>query len=312
MMEAGSNQKSRVLFASQRSREKAREERAFWGFISPWLFGLIFFTGGPFIASFLMSFTDYDVVHSPVFNGLKNYSNLFHDHIFYKSLLVTLLYVALSVPFTIIASLLLAVLLNQKVKGVSFFRTFYYAPSIIAGVSVAYLWSWLLNPEFGLVNTLLYEVFGVQGPGWFTSSNTVVISMVIIRLTSLGTTMVIFLAGLQSLPTDLYEAAEIDGASKMRKFFSMTIPLISPIILFNTILEMIGSFQVFTEAFVITKGGPDWNSYFYLLYLFNTAFGEFKMGYASAQAWILFFIIFALTMVFLWTSKRFVYYEYNK
>lgn len=312
MNQTGAVQELGKPFKSKKSRERIREERAFWLFISPWLFGLIFFTGGPFIASFMMSFTDYDVVNSPVFTGFSNYSNLFHDHIFYKSLQVTLLYVALSVPFTIISSLLLAVLLNQKVKGIHLFRTFFYAPSIIAGVSVAYLWSWLLNPEFGLVNSLLSEIFGIQGPGWFTSSNTVVISMVLIRLTSLGTTMVIFLAGLQSLPTDLYEAAEIDGAGRVRKFLKITVPLISPIILFNTILEIIGSFQVFTEAFVITKGGPDWNSYFYLLNLFNTAFGEFKMGYASAQAWILFFIIFVLTMLFLWASKRFVHYEYNK
>ena len=207
---------------------------------------------------------------------------------------------------------LLAVLLNQKVKGLAFFRTFYYAPSVISGVSVAYLWAWLLNPDFGVVNSIIYDVFGIQGPKWFHSSTMVVPSMVLMQLTALGSTMVIFLAGLQTLPDDLYEAAQIDGAGKIRQFFNITVPLISPVILFNTIIGIITSFQIFTQAYVITKGGPDWNSYFYVYYLFETAFAKFQMGYASAQAWILFVIIFILTMLALLISRRFVYYEYVK
>ena len=289
-----------------------REERAFWIFASPWIVGTVLFTGGPMIASLFLSFSRYDIISSPVFVGLENYIQLFQDKLFYKSLSVTAYYVLLSVPFTIISALLLAVLLNQKVKGLAFFRTFYYAPSVISGVSVAYLWAWLLNPDFGVVNSILYDVFGIQGPKWFHSSTMVVPSMVFMQLTALGSTMVIFLAGLQTLPDDLYEAAQIDGAGKIRQFFNITVPLISPVILFNTIIGIITSFQIFTQAYVITKGGPDWNSYFYVYYLFETAFAKFQMGYASAQAWILFVIIFILTMLALLISRRFVYYEYVK
>jgi multiple sugar transport system permease protein len=299
------------LSKRKRHPEAIKEERAFWIFISPWVIGFLMFTGGPILASLLLSFTNYNVIDTPKFVGLGNYSTLFQDKLFYKSLRVTTYYAALAVPFTIISSLLLAVLLNQKVKGQAIFRTLYYTPSIVSGVSVAFLWSWLLNKEFGVVNSLLFQWFGIKGPGWFADPNLVIPSMVLMQLTALGTTMVIFLASLQSLPSDLYEAAEIDGASRTKQFFKITIPLISPVILFNAIVGIIGSFQIFTQAYVITKGGPDWNSYFYIYYIFNTAFAQFRMGYASAQAWILFMIIFALTAFALWGSRRFVYYEYD-
>ena len=201
-------------------------------------------------------------------------------------------------------------MLNQKVKGQAFFRTMYYAPSVISGVSVAFLWSWLLNPDFGIVNSFLSDL-GIQGPGWFTSTKMVIPSMVLMQLTSIGGTMIIFLASLQSLPTELYEAAAIDGASKLKQFFKITIPIISPVILFNTIMSIIASFQIFTQAYIITRGGPDWMSYFYVLYLFDTAFGQFRMGYAAAQAWILFLIIFSFTMLSLWASRKLVHYEYD-
>jgi multiple sugar transport system permease protein len=298
-------------FKRKRNPESAREERAFWIFISPWIIGFLFFTGGPILASLFLSFSEYNVISTPKFIGFENYTTLFQDKLFYKSLSVTFYYAMLAVPFTIISSLLLAVLLNQKIKGQAIFRTLYYTPSIISGVSVSFLWSWLLNPQFGVVNSLLFQWFGIEGPGWFTSAQLVIPSMALMQLTSLGGTMVIFLASLQSLPTDLFEAASIDGAGKVRKFFNITIPLISPVILFNSIIGIISSFQVFTQAYVITKGGPDWNSYFYVLYLFNTAFGQFRMGYASAQAWILFFVILSLTLLFLWASKKLVHYEYD-
>ncbi len=291
--------------------ETAREERSFWIFITPWIIGFLLFTGGPIIASLFLSFTNYDVVSTPKFIGIENYTGLFHDKLFYKSLGVTAYYAILAVPFQIFFGLLLAVLLNQKVKGQAFFRTMYYAPTVISGVSIAFLWSWLLNPDFGAVNVFLSEYLHVQGPGWFTDTKTVIPSMVLMQLTALGGTMVIFLASLQSLPTDLYEVASLDGASRFTKFFKITVPLISPVILFNGIIGLISSFQVFTQAYVITKGGPDWMSYFYVYYLFNTAFAQFRMGYASSQAWVLFIIIFALTMLSLWISKRYVYYEYD-
>ncbi|WP_274361856.1 carbohydrate ABC transporter permease [Paenibacillus thermotolerans] len=291
--------------------ELLKEERAFWIFISPWVIGFLLFTGGPIIASLFLSFTNYNVIDPPAFIGFGNYNALFHDKLFYKSLSVTTYYAVLSVPFTIVCSLLLAVLLNQKIRGQAVFRTLYYAPTIVSGVSVAFLWSWLLNKDFGVVNSLLYQWFGIQGPGWFSDGRWVIPSMVLMQLTALGGTMVIFLASLQSMPSDLYESAEIDGANRLTKFFRITIPLISPVILFNGIIGIISSFQIFTQAYVITRGGPDWNSYFYVYYLFNTAFAQFRMGYASAQAWILFIVIFALTLLALWGSKRFVYYEYD-
>ncbi|MDB4868300.1 MAG: transporter permease [Cohnella sp.] len=302
---------SAVKVKNKMNPERAREERAFWLFISPWAIGFILFSGGPILASLLLSFANYNVINIPKFIGIENYTGLFADKLFYKSLSVTVYYVVLTVPFTMISSLLLAVLLNQKVRGQAIFRTLYYTPAIISGVAVAYLWSWLLNPEFGVVNSLLGQWFGIHGPGWFTRSSTVIPSMVLMQLTSIGGTMVIFLASLQSLPSDLYESASIDGASRVRQFFRITIPLISPVILFNSIIGIISSFQAFTQSYIITKGGPDWNSYFYVYYLFNTAFAEFRMGYASAQAWVMFIIVFVLTLLALAAAKKLVYYEYD-
>jgi len=291
--------------------EQRREERAFWLFISPWAIGFICFVGGPMVASLVLSFTSYNVIDPPQWVGLDNYLGLAKDNLFYQSLKVTGLYVLLAVPFTILVSLLLAILLNLKVRGQPFFRTFFYAPTVVSGVSIAFLWSWLLNPDFGVVNSVIYDLFGVRGPGWFTSTSWVVPSFVLMRLTALGSTIIIFLASLQSLPDELSEAASIDGAGRLVRFFKITVPLISPVILFNTIVTLINSFQIFTEAYVITKGGPEWGSYFYILYLFDTAFAQFRMGYASAQAWILFVIIFVLTMLSLWVSRKMVHYEYD-
>lgn len=290
------------------TKRQKREERAFWIFISPWVIGFVLFTGGPIIASMYLSFTNYNVQSAPQFLGLSNYADLFKDPLFIKSLSVTAYYTLLVVPFDIIVSLLLAVLLNQKVKAQTLFRTIFYAPTIISGVAISFIWEWMLNPQFGLVNYWL-SFIGIPNIQWFQGDSTVIPSFVLMSLTSIGGTMIIFLASLQSLPTELYEAAEIDGASKFRQFFRITVPLVSPVILFNVILGIIGSFQVFTQAYVITQGGPDYNSYFYVFYLFNTAFSEFKMGYASAQAWILFIIIALLTYISLKVSNRYVYYD---
>ncbi|GAF21178.1 MULTISPECIES: carbohydrate ABC transporter permease [Shouchella] len=289
-----------------------REEKYFWLFISPWLIGFTVFIAGPMIASLYFSFTDYAIMGEASFVGLQNFVNLFSDPLFYRSLFVTTAYAALAVPFSIVLAIGLALLLNAKIKGQAFFRTFFYAPSIISGVSVAFLWMWILNPQFGVVNSFLYEVFGLTGPGWFTDPYTVIPSFVLMQLTAVGSTMIIFLASLQQLPKELYEAAAIDGASAWRRFRNITIPLISPIILFNVIISIIASFQIFTQAYVITDGGPDWMSYFYVYYLFETAFFQNRMGYASAQAWILFLIIFVLTFLALYVSRKNVHYEYDK
>ncbi|MCM3311117.1 carbohydrate ABC transporter permease [Shouchella clausii] len=289
-----------------------REEKYFWLFISPWLVGFLLFIGGPILASLYFSFTDYAIMDTATFVGLQNFINLFSDPLFYRSLFVTFAYAALAIPFTMIVGLGLAMLLNMKIKGQAFFRTFFYAPSIISGVSVAFLWMWILNPQFGIVNSILYELFGIQGPGWFTDPYTVIPSFVLMQLTAVGSTMIIFLASLQQLPKELYEAAAIDGAGAWRRFRNITVPLISPVILFNGIIALISSFQIFTQAYVITDGGPDWMSYFYVYYLFETAFFQNRIGYASAQAWILFLIIFALTFLSLYVSRKSVHYEYDK
>lgn len=293
---------------ARRGNAFRREEKAFWLFSLPWIVGFIVFVGGPIVASLILSFTDYNVQSAAIFTGLKNYIDLFQDPLFVKSLIVTGYYTLLVVPFDIIIALLLAVLLNQKVKGQAIFRTVFYAPTVISGVAISFIWEWLLNPQYGLVNYVLSFV-GINNLQWFSGDSSVIPSFVLMSLTSIGGTMIIFLASLQSLPSDLYEAAEIDGAGKFTKFLRLTVPLISPVILFNVIIGIIGSFQVFTPAYVITQGGPDYNSYFYVYYLFNTAFSEFKMGYASAQAWILFIIISILTFLSLRVSKRYVYYE---
>ncbi|MFS0788385.1 sugar ABC transporter permease [Shouchella sp. 1P09AA] len=289
-----------------------REEKYFWLFISPWILGFTVFIAGPMIASLYFSFTDYAIMGEATFVGFQNFMNLFSDPLFYRSLFVTTAYAALAVPFTIILAIALALLLNAKIKGQAFFRTFFYAPSIISGVSVAFLWMWILNPQFGIVNSFLYEVFGITGPGWFTDPYTVIPSFVLMQLTAVGSTMIIFLASLQQLPKELYEAAVIDGASAWRRFRNITVPLISPIILFNVIISIIASFQIFTQAYVITDGGPDWMSYFYVYYLFETAFFQNRIGYASAQAWILFILIFVLTFLALYVSRKNVHYEYDK
>lgn len=290
------------------SVRQRHEERAFWAFISPWIIGFILFTGGPIIASLLLSFSSYNVQTAPQFTGLQNYVDLFNDPLFTKSLSVTAFYTLLVVPFNIILALLLAVLLNQKVKGQALFRTLFYAPTVISGVAISFIWEWMLNPQFGLVNYWL-SFIGIDNIQWFQGDNSVIPSFVLMTTTSIGGTMIIFLASLQSLPTDLYEAAEIDGASRFMQFFRITVPLLSPVILFNVIIGIIGSFQVFTPAYVVTQGGPDYNSYFYVYYLFNTAFSEFRMGYASAQAWILLVIIALLTYLSLKISDRYVYYD---
>ncbi len=248
---------------------------------------------------------------APVFIGLDNFIHLFQDPLFYKSLGVTFYYAALAIPFTMMVGLALALLLNANIKGQAFFRTFFYAPSIISGVSVAFLWMWILNPQFGIVNSLLYQLFGIEGPGWFTDTATVIPSFVLMHLTAVGGTMIIFLASLQQLPKELYEAAAIDGAGVWTRFRHITIPMISPVILFNAIIALISSFQIFTQAYVITDGGPDWMSYFYVYYLFETAFFQYRIGYASAQAWVLFVIIFVLTLLSLLVSRKSVHYEYD-
>ncbi len=286
-----------------------REERYFYLCISPWIAGFLIFTAGPIVASLFFSFCNYDVVTPPNWVGIQNYKRLISDPLFWQSLKVTSYFSLASVPLGIILSLIIAILLNQNIKGLTWFRTIYYMPSVISGVAVALLWMWIFNPEFGVLNFLLWELFHIQGPAWLMSEEWVIPALIIMSLWGIGGDIVIYLAGLQGIPTELYEAAEIDGANSFNKFLNITIPMMSPVLLFTLIMGIINSFQVFTQAYVMTRGGPHYASLFYVLYIYQNAFQFFSMGYASALSWILFLIILALTFLIFKSSPLWVYYE---
>jgi multiple sugar transport system permease protein len=286
-----------------------RRNLTYFIFLAPWLLGFIIWTGGPLIASIYLSLTQYDIMTPPKWLGLGNYRTLFADNLFWQALKVTTVYTFLSVPLSMLASLGIAVLLNQKVPGLGVFRTIFYLPTVTTGVAVALLWVWMLQPDFGLINNLLWSVFHIRGPSWLYDENWVIPALILKSLWGLGGPMLIYLAALQGIPTQLTEAAELDGANVWQRFWSVTLPMISPVILFNLVMGIIGSFQVFTDAYVMTKGGPNYASYFYVYYLYQNAFQFFKMGFASAQAWVLFLIILVFTALTIRSSSIWVYYE---
>ncbi|MCY3799858.1 MAG: sugar ABC transporter permease, partial [Chloroflexi bacterium] len=224
------------------------------------------------------------------------------------SLKITVVFSAVSIPLNIVFGLAIAMLLNTNIRGLSTFRTIYYLPAILSGVAVALMWRWIFSSDFGLINAAL-NVVGIQGPAWLADRAWVIPSFVVMRLWSVGGGMVIYLAGLQSIPTDLYEAAEIDGANWWRRIRHITLPMLSPTIFFQLIVGVIFSMQIFTEAFIMTNGGPANASLFFILYLYRKAFQDFQMGYASALAWLLFVVILLLTLVLFRTAKSWVYYE---
>lgn len=292
-------------------RFSIRQREAFWFYalISPWVIGFLAFTAVPLLASLYFSFTRYDVVSAPVWSGFTNYLRLADDDLFLKALQVTTVYTFVTVPLGIVVSLALALLLNRDVPGVRFFRTAIYLPTVTSGVALALLWMWLFNPEFGLINYVVEQLTGWRGPLWLQSETWVMPALVIMALWGVGGTMVIYLAGLQGIPTELYEAAELDGATGWRRLLSITLPLMSPVIFFTAITGMIGTFQVFTTAQVATNGGPNYASLFYVLYLYQVAFRNFQMGYASALAWVLFVIVLVLTILAFRSSASWVHYE---
>jgi multiple sugar transport system permease protein len=301
-----------VTRASPRHRPGSlarREEIAFFLFASPWLIGFFAWTIGPMVASLVLSLTHYDIITSPQFTGLDNYVKMFTgDNLVPQALKVTVLYALGAVPLQLVTALALALLMNQQIRGITIFRTIYYTPAVIAGVPVALLWTWIFNPDFGIINNLLGDV-GIQGPKWLFDETWVIPAFVIMSLWSIGAAMIIYLAGLQGIPQHLYEAAEIDCAGPWTKFANVTIPMISPIIFFNAVMGIIVSFQIFTPAYVMTRGGPDNASLFMGLYLYNNAFEYFQMGYASALAWLVFVVIMGLTLVVIRSSPYWVYYE---
>ncbi|HLG50638.1 MAG TPA: sugar ABC transporter permease [Chloroflexota bacterium] len=297
------------LPARRRSHLARQEAIAFYLFVAPWIIGFLVFTAGPVVASAYLSLTQYDIANPPVFIGLGNYVALARDPLFWKSLSVTTSYAILALPLGLVASIALALLLNLRLPGLSIWRTIYYLPSVTSGVAVALLWQWIFQPTFGLLNVVLYQVFHVVGPQWLYDSNWVIPAFVIMSLWSVGGSMLIYLGGLQNIPTQLYEAAEIDGAGAWARLWHITLPMLTPVILFNLILGIIGVFSYFTNAYVMTQGGPNYASYFYLLALYQNAFEFLKMGVASAQAWIFFVIVLVLTIITLKSANYWVYYE---
>jgi len=290
-------------------RQARSEERLFYFIISLWAAGFLLFELGPLLASVFFSFTHYDIVSPARWFGLGNYSMIAVDHLFWQSLKVTCLYSLGGVGLGMVASLATALLLNRKIYGVSLFRTLFYLPSVISGVAVSLLWMWLFNPDLGLINSLLWSLFRIQGPGWIYVEDWALPSLIVMSLWGVGGSIVIYLASLQGIPTELYEAAEIDGADSWVRLLSITLPMMSPVIFFNLIMGIIGSFQVFTQGYVMTKGGPHNATLFYVLYLYRYAFQYLQMGYASALAWILFLILLVLTMLVFRSATAWVYYE---
>jgi multiple sugar transport system permease protein len=281
----------------------------FYLLISPWLVGLLLFVVGPMLASLVISFTRWDLLSPAKFIGLKNYEKMFtRDPLFWQSLKVTVIYTAVYVPVELAGGLVLALLMNQKLRGVGVFRTVYYLPSVLPGVAFVVLWMWILHPDVGLVNTVLSYV-GIEGPRWLADPRWALPALLMMSLWGLGRSMVIYLASLQGIPQHLYEAAAIDGAGRWHSFWRITLPLLTPTVFFNLVLSVISTFQTFTSAFVATDGGPLDSTLFYVLYLFRQAFQFFNMGYASALAWVLFLIILLLTLVIVRSSDRWVYYE---
>lgn len=286
-----------------------RQQEIKWGylFLLPWIVGFIFLSAGPILFSLGLSFSQWDMFSPVRFVGLENYQTMFGDYLFWQSLKVTVIYASLGIPVYLTVSLFIALLLNQKVKGLVFFRSVFYLPVVISGVATAILWQWIFSGRFGVLNWLLFKI-GIEGPNWLYSEHWALPALVIMGLWRVGTSMLVYLAGLQGIPTALYEAAEVDGAGWWWKFWKITLPLISPMTLFNLIMQVIWSFQIFTQAFIMTGGGPLNATLFYVLYLYRVAFEELRMGYGSALAWVFFAIIFGCAIFLFKTSAWWVYY----
>jgi multiple sugar transport system permease protein len=314
-----------VLAYKRRRREygyRRREIGAAMVFLSPWIIGFAVFVGGPIFFSILFSFMRYDVLTPARYDGIHNYRELLSDSVFYQSLWNTLV-MLIRIPLGMAVALAIALLLNRSIRAIGFYRTAFYMPAILPMVASSLLWIWLFNPTQGLFNGIIGWLIDtrvahwierafnfhfilplwLQDPAWSKPS------LIIMSLWTAGAGMIIWLAGLQSIPPQLYEAASIDGAGAWRRFTSVTIPMLTPYILFNLIVGLIGTMQIFGEAYVMTAGGPQDSTLFYAYYLFKQAFQYFRMGYASALAWVLFLIVLILTVVQLWLSKKWVHYE---
>ena len=293
---------------------RRREARAAYVFLAPWFIGLFLVTVGPMLASLYLSFTDYSLLEEARWIGWDNYEKMFfEDTRFIQSLKVTTIYVVVSVPLQLIFALALALALDRGLRGLSFYRSIYYLPSLLGGsVAIAILWRKIFGTD-GLVNSVL-GFFGIEGTGWVSDPETALGTLILLHVWTFGAPMVIFLAGLRQIPQSYYEAAAVDGASKIRQFWSITMPLLTPIIFFNLVLEVIKSFQSFTQSFIVSggTGGPVDSTLFYTLYLYLKGFKSYEMGYAAAMAWVLLLIIAGLTGVNFLASKYWVFYGDSK
>ncbi|MET3574249.1 carbohydrate ABC transporter permease [Bhargavaea ullalensis] len=295
----------------KRFNYKTREGLQGYLFILPWIIGFLVFTAGPLLFSFAASFTNYNITSQMDFIGLKNYEKLFaDDQLFWTSLYNTLYFVVFSVPITTVGAIVLSALLNRDIPGMRFFRTVYYLPAVLSGVGVYLLWMQLLEPGTGLVNTVL-AWFGIAGPNWLFDPDWAKPALIFMKLWSVGGGMLLYLASMQGISKSLYEAAEIDGANAWQQFIRITVPMITPVIFFDVVTSLIGGFQIFQEAYVMSngEGGPVNSLLFYNLYMWKKAFEAFDMGYAMAMSWILFIIVFVLTIINLKLAPKWVHYE---
>lgn len=280
-------------------------------FLTPFIIGFFAFALYPLLASIYYSFCSYNVIRPPVWVGLANFRTLFfEDPLFWKSLYNTLFFTLFSVPLGLAFSIGLAMLLNQKIRGMAVYRTIFFLPTVVPVVASSVLWLWVLNPDSGLVNGVLRE-FGIDGPGWIANEHWSKPSLVLMSFWGVGGAVVVFLAGLAEVPQALYEVAEIDGAGRWAKFRHVTLPMLTPTILFNLVMGLIGAFQYFTQVYVMTggKGGPVDSTMFYPLYLYRNSFYYLRMGYASAMAWLLFLVVLTVTLLVLASSRRWVHYH---
>jgi multiple sugar transport system permease protein len=280
-----------------------------WLFASPWIIGFVLFTAGPMLFSAGMAFTTWDMINTPQWVGLDNWRLIFGgDPLVVMALRITTTYALVAVPLHVIIGMALAMMLNSGIHGLRFYRTAYFMPSVLAGVAVSLLWRWVFSGQFGLANLFL-DYVGIRGPNWLADESWALPSLVIMSLWAVGGAMVIYLAGLQGIPSEFYEAAQVDGAGWWSRLRHITVPLMTPALFFQLVTGVIAALQVFTQPYVMTLGGPNNATLFYVLYLYRNAFQYFKMGYASALAWVLFFYILVLTLLIFRSARSWVHYE---
>ena len=306
---------SQAIAAKARKRmSKARRSEAVAGllFASPFIIGLLVFTVFPFFLSLYYSFTNYNMKSAPSFIGFKNYEiMLFNDSAFWPSFGNTLYHVLVATPITIVFGVVIALLLNNRLRGINIYRTIFYLPNVVSLVAMSLLWLWLFQPSFGLLNQLLspiYNLFGIQPIGWLSSPDTSKLSIALMGLWNCGGAMVIYLAQLKDIPGELYEAADIDGAGGLRKLFRITLPLMTPAIFYQVVMSIISGFQMFLQAYIMTKGGPARSTYYFAYYIYDTAFKDGQMGMASALSWFLLIVTMIVTVVIFGLSQKWVFY----